>query len=59
MYELIKPVLKEGFISEHLLEETRKREIELMPREADGMHWWERFWLFIVRALTKFLRKYG
>jgi len=55
----IQPLLKEDYISPHLEEEQRKREIEPLPKEADGMHWWERLWIFIVRALTKFLRKYG
>lgn len=50
-------MLKEDYVSPHLEEEQSKREIKPMVKE--GLSWWERVWLFIVRAVTKFLRKYG
>jgi len=53
----IEPMLKEDYVSPHLEEEQQKREIKPILRE--GLSWWERAWLFIVRAVTKFLRKYG
>ncbi len=55
--EPIKPLLKEDYISPHLEEEQRKREIPLMPQEE--LHWWEKAWLWSVEQVTKFLRKYG
>lgn len=53
----IEPMLKEDYISPHLEEEQQKREIKPMPKE--GLNWLERAWLFAVREVTKFLRKYG
>ncbi len=55
--EPIKPLLKEDYISSHLEEEQRKREIPPMPKE--GLRWWEKAWLWLVGIVTKFLRKYG
>lgn len=53
MYEPIKPVLKEGFIPEHLLEETRRREIKPLAYETGGMRWWQTLWLYLKRKLSK------
>ena len=53
----IAPLLKEDYISPHLQEEQKKREITPMPRE--GLNWAERVWLWLVRQITKLLRKYG
>ncbi len=57
--KLIEPILREDYVSPHLKEEARKREIEPLPPETEGLSWGERLWLFIVRVITKFLRKYG
>lgn len=53
----IAPMLKEDYVSPHLEEEQRRREIKPMPKE--GSPWHERLWLWLVRQITKFLRKYG
>ncbi|QLG69715.1 MAG: hypothetical protein CH104c_0484 [Candidatus Woesebacteria bacterium] len=53
----IKPLLKEDYISPHLQDEQKKREIE--PITKEGLGWRERLWLWLVRVITKFLRKYG
>lgn len=53
----IKPMLHEDYISPHLKEEERKREIAPMSKE--GQSWLVRAWFWLVRAVTKFLRKYG
>lgn len=54
--KLILPMRREGYISPHLQNEARKREIEPMPKEPGEMGWGERLWLFMVQMITKFLR---
>lgn len=52
----IEPMLREDYVSPHLKEEERKREIEPMPAEPGKSNWLERTWLFVVRVITKILR---
>lgn len=53
MYEPIKPVLREGYIPEHLLEETLKREIKPLDYEVGGLRWWQMLWLHLKRRFAK------
>lgn len=57
--EPIKPLLREDYVSPHLQEQTRKREIKPLPFENAGQGRLEKLWLWIVRAMTKLLRIYG
>ena len=54
----IPPLMKEDYISPHLEEEQKKREIKPLPKEG-GANWLERIWLWLVQKVTEFLRKYG
>lgn len=59
MKELIYPMLKEDYVSSHLKDEERKREIPILPINTAGMTWRKRIWLKIKKLLNKlWKRKY-
>ena len=53
MKDLIYPLLKEDYISPHLQEEEKKREIPILPVDTKGMSLHKRIWLKIKKILNK------
>jgi hypothetical protein len=58
MKNLIYPLLKEGYTSRNLQEETRKRMIPLLPPDGDGMPVYKRFVLRVKVFIKKLLKQY-
>jgi len=55
MKDLIYPLLKEDYISSHLQEEEKKREIPILPQETGHLPFYVRGWLQIKLVIKKFL----
>ena len=51
MKEIIYPLLKEDYVSPHLQQEEKKREIPLLPEDTVGMALHKRIWRRIKKIL--------
>lgn len=59
MKNLIYPLLKEGYLSRKLQEETRKRMIPLLPTDGKKMVAYKRLVLKVKIFIKKILKQYG
>lgn len=57
MKDLIYPLLKEDYVSPHLQEEAKKREIPIIPQENGHLPFYTRGWLQIKLNIKKILNK--
>ncbi|KKR59711.1 MAG: hypothetical protein UX50_C0018G0011 [Candidatus Beckwithbacteria bacterium GW2011_GWA1_46_30] len=53
MKDLIYPLLKEDYVSPHLKQEEKKREIAILPVDTKGMRFHKRLWLRLKRSIKK------
>lgn len=58
MTKIIYPMLKDGYVSPRLQQETAERTIPLLPIEGERLHWYQSIWLN-VRVIIKKLLNYG
>ncbi len=57
MKDLIYPLLKEDYVSPHLKQEEKKREISILPVDTNGMRLHKRIWLRLKLNIKKILNK--
>lgn len=58
MTKIIYPMLKDGYVSPRLQQETAERIIPLLPIEGERLRWYQSIWLK-VKVVIKKLLNYG